>query len=64
MLLPMKLKQRGSADARIEYRWRVDQASGFEKTSLLYDEAGRIKGVDYEIAKRVNPPVVPSAPQG
>ncbi|MEO8378459.1 MAG: hypothetical protein ABI779_02225 [Acidobacteriota bacterium] len=55
----MKLKQRGPADARIEFRWRVDQDSGMEKTALLYDADGRIKGVDYEYAKRVRPVVPP-----
>jgi hypothetical protein len=52
MLARMKLKQRGPADARIEYSWRVDHESGFEKTALIYDESGRLKGVDYGYPRR------------
>lgn len=52
MLARMKQKQRGPANARIEYRWRVDHDGGFEKTALLYDESGRLKGVDYGYPRR------------
>ena len=62
MLARMKLKQRGPADARIEYRWRVDHDGGFEKTALIYDQSGRLKGADYGYPRREERDVPPPAP--
>lgn len=39
-------------DSRIEYRWRVDRAEGFEKTTLIYDANGRLIAVDVKPAPR------------
>lgn len=48
----MKLKSRGPVDSRVEYRWRADQHDGFEKASLLFDQDGNLKGIDYVMPAR------------
>lgn len=48
----MNAKRKGPPNARVDYRWRVDQERGFEKTSMVYDVDGRLVGIDYEPAPR------------
>jgi len=48
----MNAKRKGPSNARVDYRWRVDQERGFEKTSMVYDVDGRLVGIDYESAVR------------
>lgn len=60
----MKLKDLRPSDARIEYRWRVDRAEGFETTALIYDAAGRLKGVDHQYFRRAVTPATPISPAG
>ncbi len=60
----MKLKDLRPSDARIEYRWRADRAEGFETTALIYDAAGRLKGVDHQYSRRTLPSVPPTSTAG
>lgn len=48
----MNAKRKGPSNTRVDYRWRVDQERGFEKTSMVYDVDGRLVGIDYETAVR------------
>lgn len=48
----MNAKRKGPSSTRVDYRWRVDQERGFEKTSMVYDGDGRLVGIDYGSAER------------
>lgn len=48
----MNAKRKGPPNARVDYRWRVDQERGFEKTSMIYDVDGKLLGIDYEPTPR------------
>lgn len=52
----MNAKRKGPANARVDYQWRVDRERGFEKTSMIYDADGKLLGIDYEHAPRVEVP--------
>jgi hypothetical protein len=51
----MKLDRKGPADGRVEYRWLVDHEKGFETAKLIYDNEGRLMGVDYELVRKPAP---------
>ena len=48
----MNAKRKGPSSTRVDYRWRVDQERGFEKTSMVYDVDGRLVGIDYGSAEK------------
>lgn len=52
MIRRVKLPKETPPPRRIDYQWRVDQAAGFEKASLIYDKDGRLVAVDYQSAKK------------
>jgi hypothetical protein len=39
-------------DSRVDYQWRVDRATGFEKTTLIYDAEGRLVAIDFKTSPR------------
>ena len=44
----MKSKERAvSPDSRVEYRWAADREAGFEQSTFIYDEEGRLIAIDY-----------------
>ena len=59
----MARTQQQTPNSRTEYRWRVDTAEGFEKTSYIYDANGRLAGIDYKPrrATRIEKPVAREA---
>jgi len=43
----MKRDREPYANRRLEYHWPADRASCLEMTSLIYDNEGRVVGIDY-----------------
>jgi hypothetical protein len=59
----MKSKERAvSPDSRVEYRWAADHEAGFEKSTFIYDERGRLIAIDYGTRRKSEPrpPVTPA----
>lgn len=46
----MKRDREPYANRRLEYQWPADRASCLRMTSLIYDAAGRVVGIDYGAA--------------